>query len=250
MPHVEDALTAQTIQIAGHGGDEIDAYLAQPLGDGAFGGVVVLHHMPGWDRWSKEVTRTFAAAGYLAICPNLHCREGRGASPDAAAAATRAAGGVPDDRLIGDVDAAARHLRSLPSSNGRLGVIGYCSGGRQAFLAACRLPFDAAVDCYGAGVVGTPPPQVPIRMAPIIGLAKDLSGPLLGLFGADDRFPSPEQVAELDTELTRLGKLHEFHSYEGAGHAFFAVDRPSYRVEAARDGWARIWEWFGRYLTT
>ena len=65
---------------------------------------------------------------------------------------------MPDDQLVGDVDAAARHLRSLPSSNGRLGVIGYCSGGRQSFLAACRLPFDAAVDCYGAGVVGTPPP--------------------------------------------------------------------------------------------
>jgi len=248
MAHVLDALRAETVQITGHGGDEIDAYLAQPLGDGPFGGVVVIHHMPGWDRWSKEVTRTFAARGYLAICPNLHGREGKGAGPDDAAAAVRAAGGVPDERLVGDAGAAMRHLRALPTSNGKVGVIGYCSGGRQAFLAACSLPLDAAVDCYGAGVVGTPPPQAPVGFVPLIGLAPNLSCPLLGLFGAEDRFPSPEHVAELDAELTRLGKAHEFHSYEGAGHAFFAVDRPSYRVEAAKDGWERIWEFYCRYL--
>jgi carboxymethylenebutenolidase len=250
MPHVADALRAETIRIAGHGGDEISAYLAQPIGDGPFGGVVVIHHAPGWDRWSKEVTRTFAAAGYLAISPNLYAREGRGASPEDAAAAVRAAGGVPDERLVGDVDASARHLRALPSSSGKLAVIGYCSGGRQSFLAACKLPFEAAVDCYGAGVVGTPPPQAPYKFTPLIGLSPDLSCPLLGLFGVEDHFPSPEHVAELDAELTRLGKPHEFHSYDGAGHAFFCVDRPSYRVEAALDGWARIWEFFGRYLSS
>ena len=250
MRHREDALTADTISITGHGGDEIDAYRAQPLGDGPWGGVVVIHHMPGWDRWSKEVTRTFAANGYLAICPNLHGREGKGASPDDAAAAVRAAGGVPDERLIGDVGASLRHLRSLPSSNGKVGVIGYCSGGRQSFLAACQLPLDAAIDCYGAFVVGTPPPEMPTRVTPLLHLAGELTCPLLGLFGAEDRFPSPDQVAELDAELFRLAKPHEFHSYEGAGHAFFAVDRPSYRVEAARQGWERIWEWFGRYLAS
>jgi carboxymethylenebutenolidase len=248
MRHIPDALTAETIRIHGHGGDEIDAYLARPMGDGPFGGVVVIHHMPGWDRWSKEVCRTFAAGGYLAICPHLHHREGGGASPEDAAAAARAAGGVPDERLVGDVDAAARHLRSLPTANGRLGVIGYCSGGRQAFLAACSLPFEAAVDCYGAFVVGTPPPEYPTKITPVIDRAPQLTCPLLGLFGAEDRFPSPDQVAELDRELTRLGKPHEFHSYEGAGHAFFAVDRSSYRVEAALDGWARIWSFFGRHL--
>jgi carboxymethylenebutenolidase len=249
MPHVADALTAETVRIPGHGGDQIPAYVAQPSGEGSFGSVVVIHHMPGWDRWSKEVTRRFAAAGYLAICPNLHFREGGDAGPDDSAAAVRAAGGVPDARLVGDVDAAARHLRALPSSNGKVGVIGYCSGGRQAFLAACSLPLDAAVDCYGAGVTGTMPAQAPFRFEPIIGLAPQLSCPLLGLFGAEDQFPSPEHVAELDSELTRLGKPHEFHSYAGAGHGFFAVDRPSYRVEAALEGWARIWEYYGRQLS-
>jgi carboxymethylenebutenolidase len=249
MPYVEDALTAETVTITGQGGDEIEAYLAQPLGDGPFGSVVVIHHMPGYDRSMKEITRTFAANGYLAICPNLYHREGGGASPEDAAAAARAAGGVPDERLVGDVDGAARHLRDLPSSNGRVGVIGYCSGGRQAFLSACSLHFEAAVDCYGAFVVGTPPPQSPVKVTPVIGLASTLSAPLLGLFGADDTHPSPADTVELEQELTRLGKVHEFHTFDGAGHAFFSPNRPSYRVEAANAGWKHIWEWFGRHLS-
>ena len=72
--------------------------------------------------------------------------------------------------------------------------------------------------------------------------------PLLGLFGAEDQYPSPEQVAELRQILTDNGKTFEFHSYEGAGHAFFAVDRPSYRVAAANDGWERIEAFYGQYL--
>src|SRR5215470_3446355 len=98
-----DAMMAETISITGHGGDQIEAYLSRPLGPGPYGGVVVIHHMPGYDEGSKEITRKFAAHGNLAICPNLYYREAPGASPDDAAAASRAQGGVPDDRLVGDV---------------------------------------------------------------------------------------------------------------------------------------------------
>src|SRR5271166_983224 len=149
-----DSLRAETVRLTGHGGDEIEGYLAQPLDEGTYGGVVVIHHMPGYDEGTKEITRKFAAHGYLAVCPNLYSREAPGASPDDAAAIVRARGGVPDDRLVGDVKAAAELLKSLEYSNGRVGTIGYCSGGRQSFLAACSLPLDAAVDCYGAFVVG------------------------------------------------------------------------------------------------
>jgi carboxymethylenebutenolidase len=249
MEHaMKDAMMAETINITGHGGDQIEAYLARPLGPGPYGGVVVIHHMPGYDEGSKEITRKFAAHGYLAICPNLHYREAPGASPDDAAAASRAQGGVPDDRLVGDIGGAVAYLRAMPASNGRAGTIGYCSGGRQSFLAACSMPLDAAVDCYGAFVVGTPPEGMPLKVGPIVHLAKDLSCPLLGLFGAEDSYPSPDQVAELDKALTEAGKAHEFHSYEGAGHAFFSVDRPSYRPEAAVDGWQKVWDFYGRYL--
>jgi carboxymethylenebutenolidase len=89
---------------------------------------------------------------------------------------------------------------------------------------------------------------MPLKAGPIVHLAPDLSCPLLGLFGADDQYPSPDQVAELDKALTEAGKAHEFHMYEGAGHAFFSVNRPAYRVEAANDGWQKIWDFYGRYL--
>jgi carboxymethylenebutenolidase len=245
---MNEELIAETIGIAGHNGDEIEAYLARPLSQDSFGGVVVIHHMPGFDGGTKEITRKFAAHGYAALMPNLYHRDAPGASPDDAAAAARAKGGVPDERLVGDVGGAATYLRSLDRSNGKVGVIGYCSGGRQSFLAAASLPLDAAVDCYGAFVVGTPPEGLPLKVGPIVHLAPNLSCPLLGLFGADDPYPSPDQVAELDKALTEARKAHEFHTYDGAGHAFFAADRPAYRPEAANDGWQKIWDFFGRYL--
>jgi carboxymethylenebutenolidase len=244
----DGALSASQVETTGDGGDRVEAYLARPIGDGKRGGVVVIHHMPGWDRASKEITRRFAELGYDAICPNLHGREAPGAAPDDASAAVRAKGGVPDPRLVGDVAGAAAYLRALPTSNGKVGCIGYCSGGRQSVLAACHVDLDAAVDCYGAYVTGTPPPDWPLKVTNLVDLLPDLRCPLLGLFGNEDRTPSPEHVDELDRILTGLGKPHEFHRYDEAGHAFFAVDRPSYRVAAANDGWERIASFYGTYL--
>jgi carboxymethylenebutenolidase len=247
---VYDALLAEEIRMTGHNGDEIAAYLARPLQPGPVPGVLVIHHMPGWDEGSKEITRRFASHGYSAICPHLHYREGPEASPDDAAAAARAAGGVPDERFLGDASGAIAVLRGLTNSNGKVGVIGYCSGGRQSFLAACSLPVDAAVDCYGGFVVASPPEGSPFKMKPAIDKAPGLSCPLLGLFGADDSFPTVDEVKELEKVLGELGKTFEMHIYDGAGHAFFSVDRTSYRPEAANDGWQRIWDWYGRYLGT
>lgn len=235
-------MVARTVTIRGHGGDDVEAYLAQPEGEDARGGIVVIHHMPGYDRGSKEMVRRFAEMGYDAVMPNLYWREAPGAAPEDAAATARAQGGVPDERLVGDVGGAADYLRSLPSSNGRVGVIGYCSGGRQSVLAACNVDLDAAIDCYGAFVTGTPPEGFPLKVTNLVDHLPNLRCPLLGLFGNDDNYPSPEQVDELDEILTREDKPHEFHRYDGAGHAFFSVDRPAYRPEAAIDGWERIAE--------
>ncbi len=234
--------------LTGHGGDEVQAYLAQPGGDGPRGGVVVIHHMPGHDRGSKEIVRRFAELGYDAICPNLYWREAPGAAPADAAAMVRAQGGVPDERLVGDVRGAAEHLRSKPSSNGKAGVIGYCSGGRQSVLAACHLDLDAAVDCYGAFVTGTLPEDFPLKITNLVDQLPNLRVPLLGLFGNEDAHPSPEDVDELEQILTAENKAHEFHRYDGAGHAFFNVDRTTYRVEAALDGWERVTEFCATHL--
>jgi carboxymethylenebutenolidase len=204
--------------------------------------------MPGYDRATKEMVRRFAELGYDAICPNLYSREAPGADPSDAAATVRAKGGVPDDRLVGDVAASAAQLRALPSSNGRVGVIGHCSGGRQAVLAGCELDLDAVVDCYGAFVTGTPPAEFPLKVTNLVDRLPRLGAPLLGLFGAEDRFPGPEQVAELERLLTEHGKEFEFHTYDGAGHAFFATDRPAYNVQAANDGWERIAAFYASHL--
>lgn len=247
---MSDAIQAETMRVAGHDGDEIPAYLARPLGAGSAPGVVVIHHMPGYDPETKEITRTFAVHGYLAICPNLHHRDLPDAAPGEAAKAAREAGGVPDERCVGDVAGAAHFLRTFPAWSGKLGVIGYCSGGRQAFLAACRLSvFDAAVDCYGGRVVAGPDELSERQPVAPIDLVAGLSSPLLGLFGGQDKNPSPEHVRTLDATLTQHGKPHEFHTYPEAGHAFFSVDRPSYNVEAVQDGWQRIWAFFGTHLT-
>ncbi|MCX4750271.1 dienelactone hydrolase family protein [Kitasatospora sp. NBC_01287] len=245
---MSDSLTASTVKFAGHGGDEIEAYLVRPEGASPRGGVVIIHHMPGYDRATKEMVRRFAELGFDAICPNLYFREAPGAAPDDAAATVRAGGGVPDERLVGDVAAAAAHLRALPGANGKIGVIGHCSGGRQAVLAACHLDLDAVVDCYGAFVTGTPPENFPLKVTNLVDQLPRLRAPLLGLFGAEDKFPGPEQVAELEQILTEHGKDFTFHTYPDAGHAFFAVDRPAYNVAAANDGWERIAAFFGSHL--
>jgi carboxymethylenebutenolidase len=246
---MSDTLSAATVTITGAGDDEVEAYLARPEGAQdapSRGGVVVIHHMPGYDRATKEMVRRFAELGYDAICPNLYVREAPGADPDDAAAAARAQGGVPDDRLVGDVGGAAAYLRALGTSNGKVGVIGHCSGGRHAVLAACRLDLQAAVDCYGAFVTGEVPPERPITN--LVDQLPHLSAPLLGLFGHEDTHPSPEEVDELEQILRDQGSAYEFHRYDDAGHALFTVDRPSYRVAAANDGWERIAAFFDTQL--
>ena len=243
-----EGMLAETVLFEGHGGDRISGYLARPLGAGPHPGVIVIHSAPGYVQHFKEVARKFAANGYVAVAPNLYHREGPG-DPDDIGASVRAAGGEPDDRCIGDLEGALILLRSLPYCTGKVGVIGYCSGGRQAYLAACTIPsLDAAIDCFGGGVVAGPgelserQPKAPLDMT------EAMNCPLLGLFGADDTSPSPDHVQTTEQELRRLGKTYEFHTYENAGHAFFADYRPSYRQHAAVDGWQRVFAWFDKHL--
>jgi len=245
-----EGMLAETVALAGAGGDLINAYLARPLGPGPFAGMVLIHHAPGWDEWYREATRRFAHHGYAAVSPNLYFREGHG-TPEDVAAMVRAAGGVPDEQVLGDVAGALRFLRSLPYTSGKVGVFGTCSGGRHAFLAACRVPgFDAAVDCWGGRVVMAQLELTPKQPVAPIEYTKDLSCPLLGLFGEEDKSPSPQQVAQHEQELQKHGKTYEFHSYPGAGHGFFYYDRPAYRQAQALDGWRKVFAFLEKYLGT
>jgi carboxymethylenebutenolidase len=243
-----EGLIGETISLRGHNGALIEAYLSRPIGVSPVPGVVVIHHMPGWDEWTKEVTRKLAHHGFAAIAPHLYSRLGPGAWDDLAAAG-RAAGGMPDAQVVGDVAASAEFLRTQPYANGKVGVIGFCSGGRQAYMVACKLDgIDAAVDCWGGRVIvnsdelNERSPQAVIDMTP------DMRAPLLGIFGNDDANPDPEQVNRLEAELRKHGKDYEFHRYDGAGHGFFVTDRPNYRPEQAVDGWKKVFAFFQRQL--
>ena len=246
-----DAVLSETVTITGHEGDAIEAYSARPLTPGPVGGVVVIHHLPGYDRQTKEFARSLAVGGFNAVMPNLYSREAPGADPDDAMAAARSQGAipVPDERVVAEVEGAVAYLKGLPNANGKIGVIGHCSGGRQSFLAAVSLPLDAAVDCYGGFVVGEPPAGHPLAgWQPIVTRTPSLSCPLLGLFGKEDKFPSPEHVAELEQALREAGKTYEFHSYDDANHGFMQVDSARYHPQSAVDAWGKILDWFGRYM--
>src|SRR6185369_1283461 len=191
-----EGMLAETVAIPSTDGEVVNAYFARPLGAGPFPGMVLIHHLPGWDEWYREATRKFAHHGYATISPNLYSRDGHG-TPEDVAAKIRAAGGVPDDQVVGDVEGAIRYLRSLPYSNGKVGVFGTCSGGRQTVLVAGRLKgLDAAIDCWGGRVVMTKEELTAKQPVAPIDYTKDVSCPLLGLFGQEDQAP------------TQIGRAH------------------------------------------
>lgn len=233
-------LRAETITIKGFEESSIEAYLAIPTDVSIAGSVVIIHHLPGYDDASKEIVRKFAANGFSALMPNLYHRIAPGAASDDAAAAARSIGGVSDEQMTGDAAGARDYLRSLPNSDGKVAVVGYCSGGRQALLAGCRVPFDAVINCYGGSVVAKPPSDHPLQVTPVIGELGGLNGPVLGLFGADDTHPSPQENEVLAQSLAQVSKSFTMKTYPNAGHAFFGVDRPGYRVTAATEGWKEV----------
>jgi carboxymethylenebutenolidase len=141
-------------------------------------------------------------------------------------------------------------LRGQPYANGKVGVIGFCSGGRHAYLVACSLAdVDAVVDCWGGNVIVDDVKLLNAKrpVAPI-DLTENLRCPLLGLFGNEDQNPNPDQVNRTEALLRKLGKRYEFHRYDGAGHAFFNASRPAYRAEQALDGWNKVFAFFHQHL--
>jgi carboxymethylenebutenolidase len=243
-----EGMIAESISINGNDNDPISAYAARPLGPGPFPGMVLIHHLPGWDEWYRETTRKFAHHGYATISHNLYHREGQG-KPDDVAAKVRAAGGVPDAQVVGDTEGAVQWLRAQPWHNGKVGVLGTCSGGRHAFLYACKTnSIDACCELWGGRVVMSKDELTEKLPTAPIEFTKDLSCPLLGLFGNEDRAPSPEQVDQHEAALKEHGKDYEFHRYDGAGHGFFYYDRPMYRVEQALDGWQKVFAFLEKHL--
>ena len=243
-----EGMLAETITFSGFGGDHIHAYHSRPLGAGPFPGVVLIPHMPGWDELNREVARRFTQHGFAVMCPDIYERFGHG-KPEEVAAKARESGMVPDASVMGDCAGALEFLKAQPNSNGRVGVIGMCSGGRHAFMAGCQVPgVDAVVECWGGGVVQPAERLTPSQPVAAIDMTDQLQCPLMGIFGNDDQFPSPAQVDMHEAELKKHGKSYEFHRYDGAGHAIWNYARESYRPEAAMDSWNKALEFFDQHL--
>jgi carboxymethylenebutenolidase len=245
---LNEGMLAETITLRGNNNDPVAAYSSRPLGEGPYPGIILIPHMPGWDEINRELARRFTQRGYVVICPDIYGRFGQGLPADVSTMA-RQAGGVSDDSVMGDCEGALAYLKSQPYSNGKVGIIGMCSGGRHAFLAACRMDgLSAAVDCWGGGVVMAREALTPAQPVAPIDLTAQLKVPLMGIFGNDDRAPSPEQVNRHEAELKKYGKNYVFYRYDGAGHAFWSYDRESYRPTAAIDSWNKVLEFFGEFL--
>ena len=241
--------TSELVKIKGYQDDEINAYVARPNGTGPYPGVVLLHHMPGWDEFCRETARRFADHGYIVICPNLYERFGHGTPVDVAAKA-RGEGGVSDESVVADAKASLDYLKGLSNCTGKVAVLGHCSGGRHSYLTACRVTgFSAIIDYWGGNVIMPSDRITEKQPVSPIEYTKDLSCPILGIFGNDDQNPPPDQVDQHEEELKKHGKSYEFHRYDGAGHGFWYYDRPAYRQEQTMDSWGKTFEFLSTHLS-
>lgn len=229
---------------------EIDAYLARGVGDGPKGGIIVIHEAFGMVPHIPDLARRFAAAGYNAIAPNLYTRSG---SPDPSdfPAVFQAMFSKKDSETVADLDAAAAYLRGLDDANGKVGVIGFCSGGRQTLLYGCSSDApDAIVDCWGGFVerATNDDETTEARPTPVRELAPNASCPVFLAGGRDDQNPSPEVLEDLAARLGDAGKDVTLKIWDGVGHAFLADYRPSYSEPEAHELWDDILTFFGTHL--
>ena len=227
-------------------GTQINASLSRPAAAGRYPGVVVIMEAFGLIEHIQDVARRFAEQGYIALAPDMYTREG---SPDPSNmdSVLQTMFAVPDTQAVADLEGAITYIKRLPDSNGKVGAIGFCSGGRYTLILGCKSTnVDAAVDSAGGFILQDQ--QTPQRPVSPIDMIPTLSCPLLGLFGEEDPNPSPAQAARMQEELDKHGKTYELRMYRNAGHAFFADYRPSYRAAAAQDMWHRVLVFYDQYL--
>ena len=241
-------MMAETRKIPGLDGEEISVYYSHPLTPGEHPGIVLIPHMPGWDEWCRETARRFTEHGFSVVCPDIYFRYGTG-TPSEVSKRRYESGGVSDESVMKDTAAAIDYLKAQHDSNGKVGVIGMCSGGRHTFLAACTLEgIDAAVDCWGGGVIMPDEQLSPTRPVSPHTLTEHLSCPLMGIFGNEDRNPDVNQVNETEKLLKKYEKNYEFHRYDGATHGIWYYHNMMYRQEQAMDSWNKVLEFFDKYL--
>jgi carboxymethylenebutenolidase len=235
MPSFTDKLTV--------GGHEMDMYASLPSGSGPHPAVVIAFHVGGLDEFDKVMADRLADAGYVAVVPDLFHRY----TPEQLnGPRLERLGYLRDADIIADMNAAVDFLTANSSiDNERIGVTGFCMGGRIAWLmAATNTIFKCTVPFYGGSIMGNwGDGETPFSMA------ANINCPMLFHFGSIDGNPSVEDRDKFDAELTRLGKDHVFHTYEGANHAFMDFTNPErHHAQAAEQAWPRTVEFFDKHL--
>lgn len=224
---------------------KLPAYRAQPVGAKNPPVVLVISEIFGVHEHIADVVRRFAKQGYLAIAPELFVRQGdAGAYGEIAKLMSEVIAKVPDAQVMGDLDATVAWARAQGGDVARLGITGFCWGGRITWLYAAHNPaIKAGVAWYGR-MVGASTPLTPKHPVDVV---DKLNGPVLGLYGGQDTGIPLDTVDKMKAALSQgssAAKRSEFHVYADAPHAFHADYRPSYRQEAAEDGWKRCLAWF------
>jgi len=230
--------TSENVKIKAADGD-MSAFLARPTDAGKYPAVIVVMEAFGLNEHIKDVARRVAAEGYVTLAPDMYYRQPNAvAGYDQLPEAIRLMTALRDDAIVADLAAVVSHLQSQDSVRGdRIGITGFCMGGRISFLAACKnSQIKAAAPFYGGGIGG------------LLDQAPKITCPLLLFFGDQDPFIPNDEVAKIKSTLEQLKKNAEVVVYPGAPHGFFCNERDSYRPDAAADSWERTKAFFKKHL--
>lgn len=240
-----EGLTAGEIKVPAEGG-EMPAYRAQPASGSNFPVILVVQEIFGVHEHIKDICRRLAKQGYLAIAPELYARQGDPRKySNMQELMSEVVSKVPDAQVMGDLDASVAWAKANGGDTARLGITGFCWGGRITWLYAAHNPqIKAGVAWYGriVGQTSALNPKNPIDVA------AQLKGPVLGLYGGQDQGIPLDTLEQMRKALAAsdnaASKASTIRVYDDAPHAFNADYRPSYRKEAAEDGWQRLLAWF------
>jgi len=236
-------LTAGEVQIT-TADRAIPAYRAMPATGGPFPIVLVVQEIFGVHEHIKDVCRRLAKVGYLAIAPEMFVRQGDVSKLKSINEIRPIVSAVPDAQVMSDLDAAVAYAAASGGNADKLGITGFCWGGRITWLYAAHNPkLKAGVAWYGR-LVGEPNALTPKNPVDVAG---DLKAPVLGLYGGADQGIPLDTIEKMREACAKAGKTCEVVVFDGAPHAFHADYRPSYRAGPAKDGWARLLTWFKKY---
>lgn len=222
------------------GGNRMRLYAGVPDRPSGHPGIVVIQHAGGVDAFVQDVVHRLHREGYVAIAPELFHRQ-----PQSGVEPMQRTQLLKDEEILADVAATIAHMKAMRMRVDPIGIVGFCMGGRVAYLAAAgNKDLAAAAVYYGGNIMrALGPGPSPFERS------KDIGCPIIGFFGAQDQNPSPADVAKIDAELTRLNKWHEFLMYQDAGHAFENFLSPErYRERQARAAWTEMLAFFTEKL--